>query len=388
MKTAYDVIIIGAGPAGSTCAYTLKRINQKLRILLLDQSSFPRYKPCGGGVSPEVQDFFDFDLHEAIDTYCHEISISANGQTSRSKGQNVWMVRREIFDNFLVNKARQKNVDILMPCKAQVIEEDEKEIRVQTTSGKFSTQIVVLAEGGKGSLARKHGFSNNKFSMCAAMEYEHYTQPQDEVLQIDFNHNDKNHKGYAWCFPKSDGLSLGIASLVKGNPKHSATLPTRLKNYLKEFQLGKIYAKHSHGHPIKLYRGKSKTVKGRIVLIGEAANCVDPLTGEGIRPAIKSGYLAAEILAQAFQKQDIKIVQKYNQTFHDKIGRNLQYARVLSWFSRYMYNSSPPTSSSINKFMKIFNGESSYQEKLKLSYIGKLLYRTIRSSLKAKLFKN
>ena len=70
MSNIYDVVIIGAGPSGTSCAYNIKRFNPQAKVVLLDKAEFPRYKPCGGGVSPEVQNYFDFDVTGGIDSIC------------------------------------------------------------------------------------------------------------------------------------------------------------------------------------------------------------------------------------------------------------------------------------------------------------------------------
>src|SRR3990167_7243662 len=188
MDKNYDVIIIGAGPSGCSTAYNIKRFYPKANVLLLDKATFPRYKPCGGGVSPKVADYFDFDLMPSIDYVCNDVVMLAKGKEISSSEHALWMVRREIFDSFLLEKAMSIGVEFIDNCEVTSINfkanskfinanEPEKSIEVvdknnekrskfksgvkekvavvNTALGEFRASIVVIAEGSCGKLAKK-----------------------------------------------------------------------------------------------------------------------------------------------------------------------------------------------------------------------------------------
>ncbi len=115
---------------------------------------------------------------------------------------------------------------------------------------------------------------------------------------------------------------------------------SKLKQYVDQFQVNSLEKQHLHGHPIQLYSGRKKLVHGSIMLIGEVAGCVDPLTAEGIRPAIKSGYLAAQTLAETIALKQTQHIKQYDGLFHEKIGRDFKYARILSYFINCYMNQS------------------------------------------------
>lgn len=371
MHEQFDVIIVGAGPAGSSCAYNLKRLNPNIKILIIDKATFPRYKPCGGGISPEVCNYLDFDLEEAINYRCHEAVLVANGKSTSTDMDDILMVRRDVFDDFLLNKAKECGVEILSPCEVIEIERSIQSTTINTAKGIFKSKFVVLAEGGRGKLARKMGIAPDN-TVFAAMEYEHYTEALDDKLYINFDYN----KGYAWSFPKSDGLSLGIGGLVKGKDKDSVGLPKRLKDFVQQFSVHKLAQQHVHGHPIQLYSGRQKLVHGPVLLAGEIAGCVDPLTAEGIRPAIKSGYLAAKVLAETIAHNQPHRLKKYDKLFHREIGKDFQYARVMSYL---VYNHRDLILPFINskraleKFMQVFGGKSTYGEQISKKRIFKII---------------
>lgn len=372
MNDQFDVIIIGAGPSGASCAYNLKRFNPHARVLLIEKTKFPRYKTCGGGISPEVLNYLDFDLSDVIDYTCTEAVMVANKKQISTPIDEVFMVRREDFDNLLLNKAQSLGVQTLMECEVVDVERSDIWQTVKTKTGAFTAKVVVIAEGSRGKLARKLNI-DPKNQVWAAMEYEHYTTNLDGKLYIDF---DYNNDGYAWNFPKSDGLSMGIGGRIKGQDKGKVGLPKKLKNFIHQFKINEAEQKHVHGHPIQLYSGRKKLAHGPILLIGEIAGCVDPLTAEGIRPAIKSGYLAAQVLAEAIRRNKFKDIKKYNKLFHKHIGKDFQYARIMSYFvNNYRKAILPHLSSQkvLIQFMSVFSGKSTYRNKVSLKRIVKMI---------------
>ena len=383
MNDLFDVIIVGAGPAGSSCAYNLKHLNPHAKVLLIDKASFPRYKTCGGGISPEVMNYLDFDLSEVIDYSCTEAVLVTNKVEISTQIDEVFMVRRDNFDDFLLKNARLRGVETLMACEVIDIFTKDSLTIVKTRAGDFTAKLVVIAEGSRGKLARKLGIAPDN-QVWAAMEYEHYTKKRDEKLYIDFAFN---QDGYAWSFPKSDGLSMGIGGLIKGKEKNKITLPEKLKHFLRSYRVNEVKQQHTHGHPIQLYSGRKKLVHGSILLIGEIAGCVDPLTAEGIRPAIKSGYLAAQVLVEAITLNQLKRIKKYNKLFHQQIGKDFQYARILSYFiNNYRELILPRLSSqkSLQQFMSVFSGKSTYRNKISIPRIIGLLKKVMMKALQSK----
>jgi flavin-dependent dehydrogenase len=300
----------------------------------------------------------------------------ANGQEITGDKYPLWMVRREKFDNYLLSKAKDKGVEFKPSVEVQDIVTTGELPKVISTKGEFNAKIVIVAEGGRGKLAKKLGYAA-KNTILAAMEYEHYTAKGNGKLYIDFDYNDS---GYAWNFPKSDGLSLGIGGFIKGQDKGKVGLPQKLLNSTQQFSVSELDKKNLHGHPILLYSGRQKLVHNRVMLIGEIAGCVDPLTAEGIRPAIKSGFLAAKVINYALVKNDFKLLVNYDLAFHKEIGSDFYYARIMAYFLNKNLSRILPMLSSkraVNAFMSVFSGKSTYREKISWRRIGKLIWRSI-----------
>lgn len=372
----YDIIIIGAGPSGSSCAYNIKRFNPAATVLLIDKAQFPRYKPCGGGISPEVKNYLDFDFDSAVSCNIRDIVLTANEKKIQTQC-DMHMVRREQFDDYLVAKARERGVEVLMNCDVIDIEKTPTHLTIKTTDAHFTGKIVVLAEGSSGKLARKLNIAADN-NVAAALEYEHAENNPSELLHIDFDHN---KSGYAWVFPKADGLSMGIGRFSKQKKSNELGLPQQLKPYLAKHAVNNIVREQMHGHPVQLYSGRKKLVHDRIMLIGEIAGCVDPLTAEGIRPAIKSGFLAAKLLAEAIAKNKLAIIKKYDRVFHKEIGKDFQYARFASYLLfRYFEKVLPlfSTPRAVSAFASVFTGQARYADYIGIKRIAKLMVQILK----------
>ena len=173
---------------------------------------------------------------------------------------------------------------------------------------------------------------------------------------------------------------MGIGGLLKGRNKGKVSLPKKLHSYSEKFGVKHLAKHHLHGHPILLYSGRKKLVHQQVLLIGEVAGCVDPLTAEGIRPAIKSGYLAAEAIVAALKVQNYSLLNHYDREFHAQIGKDFQLARLMAYFlNRHLTKLLPMISSTaaIDGFMSVFSGKSSYRQKINLRRIFKMLLKVI-----------
>lgn len=376
----FDLVVIGAGPAGSTCAYQVKKQHPELSVLVIDQAAFPRYKPCGGGISPEVRHYLDFDIEEALNLHCTRVALLADGKRVESDGFDILMARRERFDQYLLDQAARIGVVSRLGCRVLDIEKAEsgQPLRVQTAAGLITARAVALAEGGKGRLAHQLGIAP-RTRVMPAMEYEHQTDGVNTsgVLEIDF---EQSTTGYAWNFPKADGLSLGIGRF-DGIEDGGSGLPGRLRRYMRHFGVTELLKPALHGHPILAYAGRQQLVHGRILLIGEIAGCVDPLTAEGIRPAIKSGYLAAPAIVDALRHDDMTRLTKYDRMFHREIGRDYRYARIAAFAVYRLARSSHrllANRRAVDAFMSVFSGKSTYREQVRPRRLARVLWATLR----------
>jgi geranylgeranyl reductase family protein len=358
----YDCIIVGAGPAGGTSAYHLAKRGRS--VLVLEKESLPRYKPCGGGVSPEIAKWFDFDFSPAISLKADTLSFTWNmGDPVEAKldlVEPVWMVRRDVFDHFLVQQAQKLGAFLKDGTEVLGIEFKSDRWHVNTANGCFQGRYLIAADGAKGPMAKWLGFKERKRRLAGALEAE---APFSDVANSCIIHFEfgmvKN--GYIWNFPKADGYSIGVGTFIGGKAQDFKSI---LNEYGKLFNLD-IKTCKQYGHPLCLWDGNQKLHTQNALLAGEAACVVDPFTAEGIRPSIFSGMKAAVAIDQALGG-DINALDRYTQVISDEWGSQMSWAQKLAAsfyrFPSIGYKVGVKRPSAARCMGKILNGELSYSD--------------------------
>lgn len=321
----FDVAIAGAGPAGGACAYHLARAGA--RVLLLERDPMPREKPCGGGVSPEVARWFDFDFAPVVSHRVRRYRFSWKGgdavEGDFGACEPLWLVRRDAFDHFLAGKAVAAGAELRDGCAVEALHREGDQWRLGTSKGEVRARFLVAADGAKGTLARRLGLSLKARAVAGALEAESPVAPGDpEAVHLDFG---LVPGGYAWNFPKADGQSIGLGAFRGRVPKD---LRSRLETYCQDYG-APLSGCRLAGHPLALWDGdQTLHVEGALVA-GEAACVVDPFTAEGIRPSLRTGVLAAKSLLCALAGE-AEALPGYSRAVAEEIGQEMAWARRLA----------------------------------------------------------
>lgn len=339
----YDVIIAGAGPAGSTCARTCAK--QGLKTLLLDRDEFPRSKPCAGAVSEQALKHLDFPLPEQIiEDECFSVRIHFKQRTVqlRRECRFAVLVTRKYFDEVLVNKALEDGVKFLAGEQVVKAQQGQDAVEVITRTQTYRGKYLVGADGVHSRVAQALRPSPRKDEIALALvshipaDDQEIQRRLDKTLDLYFG---EAPIGYGWLFPHRGYYSAGIAGLASrfSSPRERmADLSHSLKVNLTSVE----------GHFIPLGGMKRSIAAGRILLAGDAAGFADPIHGEGISHAILSGKLAAQAIIGAIigGKAPSSAVSRYRRDTERLINKQLRIAlRMANQLEKHP-----------NLFMRIF----------------------------------
>ena len=359
----YDCIIVGAGPGGGAAAYHLAK--QGHSVLLIEREALPRYKPCGGGVSPQVAEWFDFDFSPAISVRVKRIRCTWNMadpvDAEVPADEALWMVRRDQFDYFLVQQAQRQGAELWQETKAKGIEFKSDHWQVETSRGPVEGRYLLAADGGRGVMAKWLGFTQRRHLLAAAVEIEpRLEMPDDPLLYLEMG---MVQHGYLWNFPKADGYSIGGGVMRVGDQRRQ-DLRAPIADYANQFAVTWSQQK-AHGHPILAWDGDQRLHTQNALLVGEAACVVDPFTAEGIRPALFSGVKAAAAIDRAIAG-DGDALEGYTQVMQAEWGQDMRWAKRLAQVFykapklAYRIGVKRPNAAPI--IVKLFNGKLGYSE--------------------------
>lgn len=353
----FDCIIVGAGPAGGTAAYHLAKRGRS--VLVLEKEALPRYKPCSGGVSPAIAQWFEFDfspvISRKVNTIRYTWKLGDPVDATLETPEPMWMVRRDEFDQFVIKQAQQLGAELRDATAVTGIEFKGDHWQVNTTSGALEARYLIAADGANGSMAKWLGFKERKTQMGAVMEAPHAI---GSTAQFDFG---MLKNGFIWNLPKAEGFSAGTAAF-RGNERtdfHKA-----LSSYAAEAGFNTSDAQ-IYTHPIVFWDGDQTLHTRNAVLAGETAAIVDPMTAEGIRPSMFSGMKAAEAVDQALNGNSNALAE-YTEVIQQEWGSDMVWAqRLANLFYRvpglgYKVGVKRPTAT--NRLGKIMCGELRYAD--------------------------
>jgi geranylgeranyl reductase family protein len=292
-----DVIVVGAGPGGSTTARELSR--RGARVLLLDRATFPRDKACGGGVSVSCAQLLPFDIAPVVEETITGVILGdpRHGTRTRDAGRTLgFLTQRSRFDALLVEQAESVGAEFLAGRHVQAVERKSSggfRISVRRSGGgreALHARVVIGADGANGVVGRSLGFLPPG-EMGVALEGN--LPCPDGVpdwlrgrVAITFN---AVPGGYAWLFPKADHINIGVGGRANAGPR----LRPALEAYTRAFGWDAQSLDGLRGHHLPLRAADSPHAIGAAAVIGDAAGLIDPLTGGGIYAAVVSGMAAA-----------------------------------------------------------------------------------------------
>lgn len=355
MSRLHDVVVVGAGPGGSAAAHYLAA--RGLDVLLLDKDEFPRDKTCGDGLTPRA-------LHVLADMgILEEVSRAGfriNGLQLHARSGSVFeapipehpdypnhllIVPRLKLDDIIRRRAVTSGAEFEAPVRVRALKNTENHIVIhadqQGESRTYKARVAILAIGANMRLLQDLGLLKSAPRMIlAARAYYQGVSALNNHVQAHFSHVPL--PGYGWVFPLSEtsaNVGVGFWPARFSLRKVPSSTRSAMEQFLKNPKLEKMLKNAKRigklkSYPLRIDFTGAPTFGERILLVGETAGLVSPLTGEGIDFALESGQLAAEFLPNAFAQGDFSrpALAAYDRLLRrhfQSIFRFLNYARRL-----------------------------------------------------------
>ncbi|WP_329164771.1 geranylgeranyl reductase family protein [Streptomyces sp. NBC_01267] len=342
-RPVWDVVVVGAGPAGASAAYAAAVAGR--RVLLLEKAELPRYKTCGGGIIGPSRDSlppgFELPLRDRV----YAVTFSMNGRmtrTRRSKQMLFGLINRPEFDQGLVEEAQKAGAEIRTGAAVARVEQhgsavpDRRTVAVVLSDGEtVLARAVVGADGSASRIGAHVGVKLDQVDLGLEAEI-----PVPPTVAEDWAGRVLIDWGpipgsYGWVFPKGDTLTVGVIS-ARGE---GAATKRYLEDFIARQGLAGFEPSVSSGHLTRCRSEDSPLSRGRVLVCGDAAGLLEPWTREGISFALRSGRLAGEWAVRVSEAHDAVDArrQALNYAFAIKAGLGVEMAvgrRMLKLFER------------------------------------------------------
>lgn len=353
-----DVLIVGAGPSGSACALLLA--DAGIPVTILDKAEFPRDKICGDALSPDVINQLVRirpSLRERFNKEADRQKINGlrmvapggdhfelflnQGQKNDIEG---FVMPRYEFDRTLNEEVKTaKNINLIENVKVNKCIPEKDGVVVQTSKGEWKTKMLVGCDGAHSVVAKQlAGFEMDRDHYCAALRvyYQDVEWDQDKDL-IELHFLPEVSPGYLWVFPmEGRKANVGIGMLSKYVAEKNVNLRNELDKALKSHP--RLAHRFANATPMETVKGfgiplgskKFQLSGDHFLLTGDAASLVDPMTGEGIGNALRSGRFAAEHIIKALEENrfDAKYNKSYDKRIYDAMWAELRISRIFQKF--------------------------------------------------------
>ncbi len=360
----FDVVVIGAGPAGSAAAATAATAG--LRVGLIDHKAFPRDKLCGGLITGRSLRYFTEVFGEPLDVARmdrkDEIAFRFQG---RPAGRMVdapplYLSMRWDFDHYLVTLALARGAVDMTGQGVDTVDLSARQIGLK--DGRWIRYRVLIGADGVNSMVARalfgQSFDRARIGFGLEVEAPPEVDPKDAPISVNIA---AASWGYGWCFPKRCSTTIGVGGLLSENRDMKTTMTT----YLSELGV-EVAPKRVKGQFLPFGDYRKSPGKDAVLLVGDAAGLVDPITGEGIAYAMKRGQMAALAAADAVRLGEYARAMAGYQRRLRPVHRSLKIATILRplmfrpGFQR-MFEAAFRKSSSVRRqYMDLLAGEVEY----------------------------
>jgi geranylgeranyl reductase family protein len=366
-ESKFQVVVIGGGPAGSSAAYTLASAG--IKVCVIDRSVFPRDKLCGGLLtlrSKKVfRTIFNTDWSPAIQTASKGAKFYFRQKLLNhvTNHKDLYFTCRRDYDAMLLNLARKSGATVYEGAQVQTIEMEQSCLTLSDGSA-MHYDFLIGADGVNSMVAKLiFGKAFNPDGVGFGLEMEIPISPAVPTIREPEIYFGLLDWGYGWVFPKKNTLTAGVGGLLRKNPK----MREDFNSFLTQ-RFGHLPAAKIKGHFIPFGDFRKTPGQGNVLLCGDAAGLVEPITGEGIAFAMSSGFYAAEGIKEALAANQPKLALNFYEQRYVKFSDAFKQANRLRYllfpkFCQYLFAKVLPHSQSIpRRHLDLMADELSYRE--------------------------
>ena len=357
IKYDCDVLISGGGPGGSALAFHLSKSG--LKVIVIEAEKFPRDKVCGDAISPiAIKELHDMGITKTpmfkkaneitkVGLFTDKDHAIVNLHLPEELPYHARIIPRLELDNSIFEKAQKAGAEFIQEARVMdyktfpekvvvTIKQEKKEF-------KLTSKILIGADGSRSIVRRilRNQHADDGFQLVGLRAY--FDNVEGPLDRMDVYFLEENFPGIFWFFPEGkSGANIGLATLSKTFPQKQVQVRNILTNHIKNNRdirerIGNGTLRNKiEGWPITFYDPKKEVIANRVLLIGEAAGLINPLSGDGIQYALLSARWSSETVLKCFEKNRFskEDFQPYKNRLDEELGYDLAFSNLIVHFPR------------------------------------------------------
>ena len=359
----FDVVIIGGGLSGSATALNLSK--KGYSVLIIEKEKNQDSKPCAGGMASSMQKFLPLDIKDAIESKIKNVEFrwkaSDNVIADLTGESPFWIVKREKFDQLLLDESLRNGVQIIRPVLVEKISKkiDQWEISCNNKI-KYRSEFLVIADGSQSKWAGyfKLGPRKPKFANTISLRLNGLGEIAKDAVRFEFGFI---KYGFAWAFPLKESLNIGLGTFINNSLLENQNINNQV---IRSFGFDD-YSYKSINKKLRIWNGFHPINGDKVLAVGDAASLCDPFLAEGIRPSLISSFYAAEYIDQCLSGKvdDLNLyTKKINHIWGKSMAWGRRIAQVFYRFPRTGYQLGVKRKTAPKRIAQILSGEMSYED--------------------------